>query len=159
MRILTTLLIVTLLYACYEKTETELTTFKVIQGTKCTDETPTGGACAEEAVGLIELDKDGNPSAVNIINACENKTVTWKYKNEYAGGDAPPFLVVFDPSIFPGNSNYTVLSKPKPNANNAQNQELTLNTRKLKGEENECLNYAVMIPGKGLLDPIFILKR
>lgn len=156
MRILTTLLIVTLLYACCEKSETELTTFKVIQGAKCTDETPTDGTCpAGEAVGLIELDTDGNPSAVNIINACEDKKVTWKYKNEYAGGDAPPFMVVFDPSIYPGKS-YKVLSKPTPDA---KNQEFTLNTRKLKGEKNECLNYAVMIPGKGLLDPIFILKR
>jgi hypothetical protein len=160
MRILITITIVILLSSC-DKSVTNFDNFKVITGAKCTPTTPTTEACsAGDAVGEIELDAKGNPSAVNIINSCPGKKVTWKYKKEYAGDDAPPFLVIFDPAIYPGNgNNYKVLSSPKPNSNNATNQEFTLNTRKVKSEEDECLNYAIMIPGKGLLDPIFIIKR
>jgi hypothetical protein len=69
-------------------------------------------------------------------------------------------MVIFDKAIYPGNgNNYKVLSSPKPSPNNATNQEFTLNTRAKKLPNGECLNYAIMIPGKGLLDPVFIIKR
>ena len=159
MRILLILMIVTLLSACCKSPTTNLDSIKVITGTKCTTSTPTTGACpTADPVGYIELDAQGNPSAVNDINSCEGKKVTWKYKKDYANGDAPPFLVIFDPATYPGNS-YKVLSKPKPSPVNAENQEFTLNTRKVKSADGECLNYAIMIPGKDILDPVFIIKK
>jgi len=136
----------------------------VLTGVKCTSTTPTTGDCPSgDAEGLIEIDANGAPKSVDVINSCKDTRVTWRYKKDFADGKAPPFLVIFDPDIYPGKSgsSYQVLSKPIPNAANPTNQEFKLTTRRLRGTDGdgECLNYAIMIPGKGLLDPVFIIKR
>jgi hypothetical protein len=160
MKLLIPLLVISLLVACDKQPpkQDQILTFDVITGQKCTAETPTNETCpAGDVVALIELNGKGEPVKVDTIRSCPGKKVTWKYLDDVAG-DAPPFLVIFDPAIYPGNS-YKVLSSPKPNANDAQNQEFTLNTRSLKIEEGECLNYAILIPGKALLDPVFIIEK
>jgi hypothetical protein len=157
MKFLFTIIAISLLSACASQSSVT-----VLTGSKCTSTTPTTGDCPSgDVVGLIERDAKGAPNSVNVINACEGTTVTWKYKDVFPVGEAPPFLVIFDPDIYPGksSSSYKVLSKPIPNTANFTNQEFTLNTRKLKGTDDECLNYAIMIPGKGLLDPVFIIKK
>ena len=160
MKFLITLIAVSLLIAC-----THNPSYVILTGAKCPAD-PVEGKCdagAGDPVGLIKLDANGAPESVNTINSCKDKTVTWRYEKPYSGGEndkAPPFLVIFDPAIYPGKGNsYRVLSKPTPNPINPTNQEFTINTRALKGLEGECLNYDIMIPGKGLLDPVFIIRR
>jgi hypothetical protein len=160
MKFLITLMAVSLLIACTPEPSTV-----VLTGTKCMITTPVDGECAAgDAVGLIKLDANGVPKSVSTIDSCEDKKVTWRYEKPYIGKDddkAPPFMVIFDPAIYPGKgNNYKVLSKPTPNPVNPTNQEFTINTRALKEyEKGECLNYDIMIPGKGLLDPVFIIRK
>ena len=129
-------------------------------GTKC-PVTPTTVPCTGigDTVALIEVDTNGAPTSVNTIETCASKKVTWKYKDDVAA-DAPAFFIVFNPDISPGGSTYNPISRPKPTRVNATNQELTLNTRALKpGKTSECLDYMIVIPDKGILDPVFIIKH
>jgi hypothetical protein len=129
--------------------------------TKCPVDPPDPGDCAAgPIVAEIEVDAtSGAPISVDAIESCEGKKVTWKYKNDVAA-DAPPFFIVFNPANFPGNSTYEPISRPKPTPVNATNQELTVNTRALKpGKTSECLNYMIVVPDKGILDPVFIIKH
>ncbi|MGB7450975.1 MAG: hypothetical protein WBM36_02490, partial [Lysobacterales bacterium] len=88
----------------------------------------------------------------------------WTIRNEppravdCVAGDAPPFFIVFDPKDFPGKDPTKIpASRPKPNRTNALKQELTIITRTIKNTP-ECLNYRV-VSHKGVLDPVFIIKR
>lgn len=112
--------------------------------------------CRGDVAAKIELDASGAPSSVGSITTCQNKKVTWTYKNGFPGGDAPPFAILFKPSDFPGNANSVkVWSKP---VDSDKNQEFTLQTKRL-GEGDECINYDIYIPEKGILDPVFIIDR
>jgi hypothetical protein len=108
-------------------------------GTKC-PVTPTTVPCAGigDTVAQIEVDANGAPISVNTIETCASKKVTWKYKSIVAA-NAPPFFIVFNPAVFPGNSSYKPISKPTPTPVNATNQELTINARALRGGgTSEC---------------------
>jgi len=131
----------------------------LVTGTKCPSTPPVGGDCVSgDVVAEIDVDANGAPISVDAIVSCEGKKVTWKYKNDFPNGDAPAFFIIFDPSSFPGNSSYEPISKAKPNSNNALNQELSIHTRKMKNAP-ECLNYMIVTPDKGVLDPVFIIKK
>jgi hypothetical protein len=128
-------------------------------GTKC-PVTPTTVPCSGigDTVAQIEVDAKGVPVSVTTIETCASKKVTWKYKDDAA--NAPAFFIVFNPDISPGGSTYNPISKPKPNSANPTNQELTFNTRAMKGSgASECLNYIIVIPDKGILDPVFIIRK
>ena len=159
MKILIAVTVLVLLSACTPSLTTTGETVTIISGTKC-PATPPTGTCPvgipNNIDAFIEVNANGAPESVNDIDSCAGKKVTWTYKDNYPAGDAPPFLIIFDPDVYPGNS-YKVLSK---SVDQGKNQEFTLNTRAVKSPDaNECLNYDVMIPGKGLLDPVFIIKR
>ena len=127
-------------------------TFPVPPPDDCPDNDPI--------TALIQVDADGAPTGVAPIESCGGKQVTWKYENDVA--NALPFFIVFDPAQFPGNSTYEPISKPKPNPQNVMNQELRINTRAKKGaptDPSECMNYLIIVPDKGILDPVFIIKR
>ena len=132
-------------------------------GTKCPAEPPQAGNCDEgedPIVGWIKVDAVTKaPISVSEIQSCEGKKVTWKYEEKaFPKGDAPPFFIVFDPKDFPGQDPTKIPgSKPKPNRNSALNQELTINTRKMNTAP-ECLSYMI-VSHKGVLDPVFIIKR
>ena len=160
MKFLIPLLVILLLVACdYQPSkQDQIQTIKILPGQKCLIGTPTNETCAAgDYIAKIELNAAGEPIKVDTIKSCAGKKVTWQYKDDFTD-DAPRFLVVFEQDIYPGSS-YKVLSKPKIVAGKEVNQEFTLNTRNKKVEEGECLNYAIMIPGKGLLDPVFIIER
>ena len=138
---------------------------------KCLATTPTY-ACdpAKELEALIDVDANGAPTGVNAIQSCEGKKITWKYKNNVA--DAPQFFVIFNPVVFPGKSGYDPISKPMREHGKVNNQKVTINTRtwgsKHDDDEDddedgvvdpECLNYMIVVPDKGILDPVFIIKR
>ena len=133
---------------------------KLETGTKCpVPVTPTPCTGIGDTVALIEVDANGAPTSVNTIETCASKKVTWKYKNDVAG-DAPAFFIIFNPEVSPGGSTYNPISKPKPTPVNATNQELTINTRALKpGQTSECLDYMIVVPDKGILDPVFIIRK
>ena len=133
---------------------------KFVTGTKC-PVTQTTEPCTSigNTVAQIEVDANGAPVSVNTIETCASKKVTWKYKDDVAA-DAPAFFIVFNPDISPGGSSYDPISKPQPSPVNATNQELTINTRALQpGKAFECLDYMIVIPDKGVLDPVFIIKH
>jgi len=133
---------------------------ELVTGTKCpvpVTTTPCTGI--GDTVALIEVDANGAPTSVNTIQTCASKKVTWKYANNVAE-NAPAFFIIFNPDISPGGSTYDPISKPKPTPVNAMNQELTLNIRSLEpGQDSECLDYMIVVPDKGILDPVFIIKR
>jgi len=161
-KILISLLAILLLPACTPdssvKPNLNWNGLNLVKGTKC-PVAPTPGDCVSGPIeALIEVDASGAPTGVSSIQSCEGKKVTWKYKNDFTDGKAPPFFIVFDPADFPGNSSYDPVSKAKPTPVNAQNQELTIHTRKMK-DAPECLNYMIVSPDKGILDPVFIIKR
>ena len=160
MKFLIPLLVISLLVACDNQPQIldQVQTIKILPGQKCMIGTPTDETCAAgDFVAEIELNAAGEPIKVDTIKSCAGKKITWQYKDDFTD-DAPLFLVIFDPEIYPGGS-YEVKSKPKKVAGKEVNQEFTLNTRSKKIEEGECLNYAIMIPGKALLDPVFIIER
>ena len=158
MKFLIPLLVISLLVACDHQSlkQDQIT---VLTGQKCLIGTSTDETCAAgDIVAKIELNAAGEPIKVDTIKSCVGKKVTWQYKDAFTD-NAPLFLVVFEPDIYPGSS-YKVLSKPKKVAGKDVNQEFTLNTRNKKvEEEGECLNYAILIPGKAILDPVFIIER
>jgi hypothetical protein len=157
MKFLIPLLVISLLVACDHQSlkQDQIT---VLTGQKCLIGTPTDETCAVgDYIAKIELNLNGEPSNVDTIKSCAGKKVTWTYKDDYTD-DAPVFLVIFEPDVYPGSS-YKVLSKPKIVAGKVKNQEFTLNTRGKKIEEGECLNYAILIPGKAILDPVFIIEK
>lgn len=156
-------MVILLLSACTPK-PADLTWngLKLETDAKCADTTlPPPDQCAAGPVtALIQVDANGAPTGVAPIESCAGKQVTWKYENDVA--DAAPFFIVFDPAQFPGNSTYDPISKPKPNPQNVTNQELRINTRAKKGaptDPSECMNYLIIVPDKGILDPVFIIKR
>jgi len=163
-KILISLLVILLLSACapVAQVQSDLTWngLKLATDTKCPPTPPIPGNCAAGSiVALIDVDANGAPIGVAPIESCAGKKVTWKYKNDVAA-NAPPFFIVFNPDISPGGSTYDPISKPKPTPVNATNQELTVNTRALKpGKTSECLNYMIVVPDKGILDPVFIIKH
>ena len=160
MKLLIPILVIPLLIACDNQSpkQDQIQTIKILPGQKCMIGTPTDETCDTGGyVAKIELNVNGEPIKVDTIKSCAGKKITWQYKDDFTD-DAPLFLVIFDPEIYPGGS-YEVKSKPKKVAGKEVNQEFTLNTRSKKIEEGECLNYAIMIPGKALLDPVFIIEK
>ena len=128
---------------------------------------PEPGSCNPDNPGqvtaLITVDSNGAPISVAPIQSCKNGPVTWEYEaGAFPKGDEPPFFIIFDPTIFPGRGTYRPISSLRANSNN---QELKINqTRARAGNPNdpnrpaECLNYLIVTPGKGILDPVFIIK-
>jgi hypothetical protein len=160
-KFLISLMVILLLSACTpEPADMSWNGIALKTGAKCADEPPPAEDCvAGDVTALIEVDANGAPKSVSTIESCEDKKVTWKYEDDaFPNGDAPPFFIVFDPEDYPGKDPSKLPgSKPKPNQNNALNQELTINTRKMKNTP-ECINYMV-VSYKGVLDPVFIIKR
>ena len=162
-KILISLLAILLLSACTpdssEMTEIDWNNIKLNLGTKCpVSLTTTDCDDIGDTVANIVVDSNGAPTSVNTIQTCENKRITWKYTVNV--DDAPPFFIVFDPTVFPGNSTYNPISRPTRDHGEVTNQALTINARALRGTgASECLNYMIVIPDKGILDPVFIIKR
>jgi hypothetical protein len=164
MKFLIPLLVISLLVACDHQSlkQDQIQTIKVLTGQKCMIGTPTDETCdTGDYVAKIELNVNGEPIKVDTIKSCAGKKITWQYKDDFTD-DAPQFLVIFEPEIYPGGSSggsYNVFSKPKIVGGKVTNQKFKLNTRSKKFEEGECLNYAIFIPGKAILDPVFIIER
>ena len=163
-KILISLLVILLLSACapVAQVQSDLTWngLKLATDTKCPPTPPIPGNCAAGSiVALIDVDANGAPIGVAPIESCAGKKVTWKYKNDVAA-NAPPFFIVFNPDISPGGSTYNPISKLTRTPDKKTNQELTINTRSLSaGKNSECLNYMIVVPDKGILDPVFIIRR
>jgi len=132
---------------------------KLATDTKC-PKTPAPYTCdyAKVFEAKIEVDK-GAPISVNAIQSCTSKKITWKYKDEVK--DAPPFFIIFNPKVFPGDRNkYNPISKATKIRGEVMNQELTINTGAWNQTDiPECLNYMIVVPDKGILDPVFIIKK
>lgn len=165
-KILISLMVILLMSACTPDQPVQMTTWNGLNletDAKCADVTiPPPDECTnnDPITALINVDANGAPVSVAPIESCGGKQVTWEYAVDVA--DAPPFFIVFDPAQFPGNSTYEPISKPKPNPTNVTNQELRINTRAKKGPStgpSECINYLIIVPDKGILDPVFIIKH
>lgn len=143
------------------ETDTVWNDLNLVTGTKC-PVTVSTEPCQDQGdtVANIRVDSKRAPTSVDTIQTCATKKVTWKYENDFTDGDAPAFFIIFDPKVSPGGSTYNPISKPKPTPVNASNQELTINTRSLSaGNNSECLNYMIVVPDKGILDPVFIIRE
>ena len=161
-------MVILLLSACTpqltDDTVTDITwnNLNLVTDAKCGEVSIPSEPCDPnvKTTALINVDANGAPVSVAPIESCGGKQVTWEYAVDVA--DAPPFFIVFDPAQFPGNSTYEPISKPKPNPTNVTNQELRINTRAKKGPStgpSECINYLIIVPDKGILDPVFIIKH
>ena len=162
-KILLSLLAILLLSACTpDPPVTKNITWNnlnLVKGTKCKD-TPPDYTCDSTKVFVAEIEVDkGTPISVDDIQACTSKKITWKYKDDVK--DALPFFIIFNPKVFPGNRNsYNPISKPTRTNGDVTNQELTINTGAWNNTDiPECLNYMIVVPDKGILDPVFIIKH
>ena len=123
---------------------------------------PPPGACAnnDPITVLINVDANGAPvSVAPIIESCNGKQVTWKYAVNVA--NPAQFFIVFNPAQFPGNSTYDPVSIPLRDRGDIVNQTVSINTRAKRGassDPSECMNYLIVVPDKGILDPVLIIK-
>ena len=166
-KILLSILAILLLSACTPdppaKSISPWNGLKLVKGTKCPVPVTTK-LCTDigNTVANIVVDLNGAPTSVNTIQTCATKKVTWKYQDNVPKDkkNAPAFFIIFNPDVSPGGSTYNPISKLKRNHDNTTNQELTLNTRALiSGKTSECLNYMIVVPDKGILDPVFIIRK
>lgn len=110
----------------------------------------------------INLDANGNPVGVTAtggrfsngkIETCKNDKVTFSIP----AAVKQEFAVLFSSSGFPGQSGRAdkTWSKLKNNK-----QQLVVKARKSKSSSGtqECPKYAIHIPGKDTLDPVWILN-
>ena len=130
-----------------------------ITGTKCSDELSTSDSCKNSTYYIVR-DVNGVPQSVSNVNSCEGKRVTWTYEPSSLDAlGAPKFALLFYPE-YPGNNPKSPYSEDFVDGNGKDNQEYTLKTKKLKNSGvPECINYMVIIPTKGILDPIFIIDK
>jgi len=136
-----------------------LPSIQFIEGKKCADEWTTKDVCANSTY-FIMRDDDGVPTAIADVNSCEGKRVTWTY-NPASIEDlgAPKFALLFYPE-YPGKTPKTPYSEDFVDGYGNINQEYTLKTKKLKkSDDPECINYMIIIPTKGILDPVFIIDK
>jgi len=132
---------------------------KFIEGKKCDHEWTNTDVCANSTY-FIMRDDDGVPTSVADVNSCEGKNVTWTYDPASIDSlGAPKFALLFYPE-YPGKTPKTPWSEDFVDGYGNNSQEYTLKTKKLKkSEEPECINYMVIIPTKGILDPVFIIDK
>ncbi len=109
----------------------------------------------------IERDTDGTPVSVNRINSCQNKNITWTYNpNSLDDLEAPAFFLLFTPpGSYPGRPVKQPWSTEVIQGDGKENQKYTMKTRRPKDDEDECVEYLVIIPSKGVLDPVFIISK
>ena len=134
---------------------------KFVAGKKCSGDWSTTSSCKNSTHYIIR-DVNGVPVSVSDVNSCEGKRVTWTYDPATVGEDAlgaPKFALLFYPE-YPGNNPKSSWSEDFVGGDDKNNQEYTLKTKKLKkSDEPECINYMVIIPTKGILDPVFIIDQ
>ena len=132
---------------------------KFIPGKKCSVGFATTDSCKNSTHYIIR-DVNGVPVSVSDVNSCEGKKVTWTYDpTSLVALGAPKFALLFYPD-YPGNNPKSPYSEDFVDGSGYDNQEYSLKTKKLKkSDEPECINYMVIIPTKGILDPVFIIDK
>lgn len=132
----------------------------VITGKKCDDGWSATDECKNSTHYIIRDAATGAPLSVTDVNTCEGKDVTWTYDPASIDAlGAPKFALLFYPE-FPGNNPKSPYSEDYVDGLGQDNQSFSVKTKKLKkADEPECINYMVIIPTKGILDPVFIIDK
>jgi hypothetical protein len=134
---------------------------KFVKGKKCAEiKLPPITKPCKNSTYFIIRDVNGVPISVADVKSCEGKNVTWTYEPTSIDAlGAPKFALLFYPE-YPGKTPKTPYSEDFVDGYDKQNQEYTLKTKKLKkSDEPECINYMVIIPTTGILDPVFIIDK